>query len=88
MMKRQYSNWSGLALGYVSGITVITRGSIVDLLRLICPDDRVRGSLTSMPMGYLVERYKAIMSARILCQKGIVIPVMINLKTVMQSFSP
>ncbi|MCJ1386401.1 hypothetical protein MMC17_009527 [Xylographa soralifera] len=57
-MKSQSSKWNGLALGYISDIVTIAHSFIFDLLRLLCPNERVRSGLISVLMDELVERYK------------------------------
>lgn len=57
-MKNQSANWKGLALGYISDIVTIAHGFITDLLRLVCPNERVREGLLSILMDELVDRYK------------------------------
>lgn len=57
-MKHQSEKWNGLALGYMSDIVTFVHGFISDLLRLLCPDERIRASLLALLMDGLVERYK------------------------------
>lgn len=57
-MREQSKKWNSLALGYVSDAVTIVHNFIVELLRLICPDERVRRGLISLLSDDLLERYK------------------------------
>lgn len=56
-MKRQSVKWKSLALGYISDIMTIVHTFVVDLLRVVCPIERVRMGIMSLLMDRLVERY-------------------------------
>lgn len=57
-MKTQSSKWEKLALGYISDLASMAHTFIVDLLRLLCPDSRVRDGLMSVMTERLIEKYK------------------------------
>ena len=56
-MKKQSSKWTGLALGYVSDVVVITHTFITKLLASICAEEHVTRELVSALMDGLVPRY-------------------------------
>jgi len=58
IMKKQSINWNGLALGYISDVVFLTHSFTMDLLQLICSDQRVQIGLRSMLMDGLIDRYK------------------------------
>lgn len=57
-MKTQSSKWEALALCYISDIVSMVHTFIIDLLKLICPDARVRDELMSVLMEDLMAKYK------------------------------
>lgn len=57
-MKTQSANWESVALGYVTDVISMAHAFISDLLKLICPDQRVREGLMSVLMDELFLRYK------------------------------
>ncbi|OBT86907.1 hypothetical protein VE02_04368 [Pseudogymnoascus sp. 03VT05] len=58
-MREQSKKWNGISLGYISDVVTITHNFVTELLRLTCPDERVRNGLTSILMDGLLERYKS-----------------------------
>lgn len=40
-MKRQSRKWKSLALGYIADIVTLTHTFVIDLLRVVCPIERV-----------------------------------------------
>ncbi|KAG9233414.1 dynamin GTPase [Amylocarpus encephaloides] len=56
--KEQSQKWNSIALGYISDVITIAHGFVTNLLRHVCPDERVRTRLTSVLMDGLVERYQ------------------------------
>jgi Dynamin family/Dynamin central region len=57
-MRKLSFNWTGLALGYISDIVTMTHAFICDLLRIVCPDERVRAGLLSRLAENLLAKYK------------------------------
>jgi hypothetical protein len=57
-MKEQSKKWDSIALGYISDVVTIVHNFVTELLRVICPDERVRNGLTSLLIDGLLERYK------------------------------
>ena len=58
-MKTQSYKWEGLALGYISDVVSMAHTFIIDLLRLVCPEARVREGLMSLLMDELMAKYKS-----------------------------
>jgi len=58
-MKTQSSKWEEIALAYISDVVSMAHTFILDLLRLVCPDARVRESIISILMDDLLAKYKA-----------------------------
>lgn len=61
-MKHQSIKWKKLALGYISDIITMVHNFIVDLLRVVCPFERVRMGLMSLLMDRLLEKYHSAIS--------------------------
>lgn len=61
-MKRQSVKWKGFALGYISDIVTMVHNFVVDLLRVVCPIERVRTGLMSLLMDRLMEKYQSAIS--------------------------
>ena len=61
-MKRQSMKWKSLALGYIADIVTMAHTFVIDLLRAVCPIERVRIGIMSLLMDHLVERYKSAIS--------------------------
>jgi len=57
-MKTQSSNWEPIAIGYIKDVIIMAHEFISDLLKLICPDQRVRDGLISALMDGLLAKYK------------------------------
>lgn len=57
-MKTQSANWEPVALGYVKDVISMAHRFISDLLKLVCPDERVRKGLMSALMEQLSSKYK------------------------------
>jgi hypothetical protein len=57
-MREQSKKWNSLALGYVSDAVTIVHNFFTELLRIVCPDARVRRGLISLLTDHLLERYK------------------------------
>lgn len=57
--KAQSWKWAGLAINHINHIILVVHYFISELLKLLCPDDRVRISLLSYMMDSLCERYLA-----------------------------
>jgi hypothetical protein len=57
-MRRQSVNWTGLAFGYISDIVTMAHTFICDLLKILCPDERVRAGLSSGLAENLLAKYK------------------------------
>jgi hypothetical protein len=58
LMKKQSKKWSDLALGYISDAVALVHTFIVEVLRSVCPDVKVRQNLTDFLMDELLSRYK------------------------------
>ena len=58
-MKNQSENWRPIADGYMSDIIVIVHQFILDLLSVVCPDNRVRENLVSVLFEELSTKYWA-----------------------------
>lgn len=61
-MKRQSMKWKSLALGYIADIVTLAHTFVVDLLRVVCPVERVQIGLISLLTDPLVENYKSAIS--------------------------
>ncbi|KAL8977434.1 MAG: hypothetical protein Q9205_006764 [Flavoplaca limonia] len=61
-MKRQSMKWKSLALGYIADIVTMAHTFVIDLLRMVCPVERVRTGIMSLLTGQLMEKYKAAIS--------------------------
>ena len=61
-MKHQSVKWKKLALGYISDIITMVHNFIVDLLRVVCPFERVRTGIMSLLMDRLLEKYQSAIS--------------------------
>ena len=61
-IKHQSMKWKSLAHGYISDIATMSHSFVVDLLRVVCPIERVRIGIMSMLMDLLVEKYKLAIS--------------------------
>ena len=57
-MKQQSLKWHSSTLGYVGDIIAIAHTFIIDLLRLITPNERVRMGIESLLMDQLTGKYK------------------------------
>jgi hypothetical protein len=57
-MRKQSVNWTGLAFGYISDIVTMAHTFICDLLKILCPDERVRAGLSSGLAENLLAKYK------------------------------
>jgi len=57
-MREQSKKWNSLAMGYASDAVTIVHTFITELLRLVCPDARIRCGLISLLTDDLIERYK------------------------------
>ena len=58
-MKRQSMKWKSLALGYIADIVMLAHTFVTDLLRVVCPVERVQLGVMSMLADLLVERYRS-----------------------------
>ena len=58
-MKRQSMKWKSLALGYIADIVTMTHNFVTDLLRVVCPVERVQLGVMSLLSDQLLERYKS-----------------------------
>ena len=58
-MKTQSSKWEELAFGYISDIVSMAHSFITDLLRLTCPNPRIRSGLMSVLIEKLMTKYEA-----------------------------
>ncbi|KAL9129208.1 MAG: hypothetical protein Q9217_002277 [Psora testacea] len=61
-MKRQSMKWRSFARGYIADIVTIVYTFIVDLLRVVCPIERVRLGIMSLLMDRLIEKYRLALS--------------------------
>jgi hypothetical protein len=61
-MKRQSMKWKSLALGYIADIGTMAHVFVIDLLRAVCPVERVRIGIMSLLTDHLVEKYKSAIS--------------------------
>ncbi|KAI9716189.1 MAG: hypothetical protein M1828_000415 [Chrysothrix sp. TS-e1954] len=61
-MKRQCSNWKALSLGFISDVIALTHNFFLDLLRVICPDERVHQELRSLLIESLTTKYQVAMN--------------------------
>jgi hypothetical protein len=61
-MKRQSMKWKSLALGYIADIVTMAHVFVIDLLRAVCPVERVRIGVMSLLTDHLVEKYKSAIS--------------------------
>ena len=58
-MKTQSVKWEDLALGYISDVVSMAHSFIVDLLKELCPDVRMRNGLSNVLMEDLVKMYRS-----------------------------
>jgi hypothetical protein len=58
-MKTQSAKWEPIAISYIKDIIAMAHTFIRDLLRMLCPDPRVREALMSVLMDELLVKYKA-----------------------------
>jgi hypothetical protein len=58
-MKTQSAKWEAIAVAYIKDITAMAHAFIRDLLRIVCPDPRVREALMSVLMDELLAKYRA-----------------------------
>lgn len=56
-MKRQSTKWKSLALGYIADIVTLTHYFVTDLLRVVCPVERVQLGVMSLLSDHLLEKY-------------------------------
>jgi hypothetical protein len=56
-MRKQSSNWTQLASGYISDIITMAHTFICELLEIVCPDERVRAGLSSRLAESLFGKY-------------------------------
>ena len=57
-MKIQSTKWKGFAQGYISDVITMAHSFITDLLKLLCPDLRMRDGLTSILLEDLTKMYQ------------------------------
>jgi hypothetical protein len=57
LMKKQSKKWGDLALGYISDAVALVHTFIVEVLRCLCPEEKVRQNLISCLMDELLSRY-------------------------------
>lgn len=57
-MKRQSRKWKSLALGYIADIVTLTHNFVTDLLRVVCPVERVQLGVMSLLSDHLQEKYR------------------------------
>ena len=57
-MKRQAMKWKGLALGYIADIVTLAHTFVADLMRVVCPIERVQLGMMSLLTDHLLEQYK------------------------------
>ena len=57
-MKRQSTKWKSLALGYIADIVTMTHNFVTDLLRVVCPIERVQVGVISLLSDHLLEKYR------------------------------
>lgn len=58
-MKHQSIKWKELALGYISDIMTLAHNFVVDLLRVVCPVERVRAGVMSLLIDRLLDKYQS-----------------------------
>ncbi len=58
-MKRQSTKWKDLALGYIADILTLTHTFVTDLLRVVCPVERVQLGVMSLLTDHLLEKYRS-----------------------------
>ena len=58
-MKRQSRKWTSLALGYIADIVTLTHHFVTDLLRVVCPVERVQLGVMSLLSDHLLEKYRS-----------------------------
>jgi len=58
-MKRQSTKWRGLALGYIADIVMLAHTFVTDLLRVVCPVERVQLGVMSLLADLLLEKYRS-----------------------------
>ena len=61
-IKRQPVKWQDLALGYIADIVTMAHTFVNDLLRVVCPVERVHVGIMSFLIDRLVEKYKLTVS--------------------------
>ena len=61
-MKKQLSKWGAICRGYVSDVVYLTHRFILELLKALCPDERVRSELLDVIMEDISKGYKNAMS--------------------------
>ena len=57
-MKCQSTKWKSLALGYIADIVTMTHNFVTDLLRVVCPIERVQLGVISLLSDHLLEKYR------------------------------
>ena len=57
-MKCQSRKWKSLALGYIADIVTLTHTFVTDLLRVVCPVERVQLGVMSLLSDHLQEKYR------------------------------
>lgn len=60
--KVQSQKWESISLGYISDIISIAHQFVADLLRLVCPDSRVRAGLSDLLVDRLQDCYKKVVA--------------------------
>jgi hypothetical protein len=60
-MKTQSAKWEPIAMSYIKDIIAMAHRFIRDLLRMVCPDPRVREALMSVLTDELLVKYKAVL---------------------------
>lgn len=58
-MKHQSTKWKDLALGYIADIVTMTHNFVTDLLRVVCPVERVQLGVMSLLSDHLLEKYRS-----------------------------
>jgi hypothetical protein len=57
-MKQQSTKWRDLCRGYVSDVVCLTHSYILELLKILCPDERVLSELLDLLMEDIIQGYK------------------------------
>ena len=58
-MKRQSTKWKSLVLGYIADIVTMIHDFVTDLLRVVCPVERVHLGVMSLLSDHLLEKYRS-----------------------------